>query len=42
MFFSIAFAGNASGDATPKACWQLSHGRKLKKNALLQFQTPLN
>lgn len=40
MFYSIAFAGTSSGDAPLKACWQLAHGRKLKKNALLQFSIP--
>lgn len=40
MFYSIAFAGEASGDAPLKACWQISHGRKLKKNQLLEFSIP--
>jgi hypothetical protein len=40
MFYSIAFASDAAGDAPLKTCWQLAHGRKLKKNALLQFSIP--
>lgn len=40
MFYSVAFAGAASGDAPLKTCWQLAHGRKLKKHALLEFSIP--